>query len=174
MFGIAMSQRKRNCRVRERKKWWPAKTGKGTKRSLKYFLFWRRLKAFLKAFKRQSVVNTSNAMRKKRRGDEEGKKCGTVVNSSDVKCKRERGRGKRSVKCWNRIQYQTGEEKEGGRKVDREWMRRIVNTVEPRKSRPVFKGSPSIKVNILRSQMIVFRVISPCFKGEPEIKVKNL
>ena len=47
-------------------------------------------------------------------------------------------------------------------------------TVEPRNNRPAFKGSLSIKVNILRSTMVVFNVISPLFKGEPEIKVKNL
>ena len=43
-------------------------------------------------------------------------------------------------------------------------------TVEPRNNSLAFKGSPSIKVNILRSQMIVFNVISPLFKGKPEIK----
>ena len=48
------------------------------------------------------------------------------------------------------------------------------HTVGPRKNRPAFKGSPSIKVNILRSQKIVSNVILPLFKGEPEIKVKNL
>ena len=47
-------------------------------------------------------------------------------------------------------------------------------TVEPRNNSPAFQGSPSIKVNTLRSQMIVFNVISPLFKGYPEIKVKNL
>ena len=49
----------------------------------------------------------------------------------------------------------------------------ITYTVEPRNNSPAFKGSPSIKVNILRSQMIVFNVISPLFKGYPEIKVKK-
>ena len=39
------------------------------------------------------------------------------------------------------------------------------NTVEPRNNSPAFKGSPSIKVNILRSQMVVVNVISPLFKG---------
>ena len=48
------------------------------------------------------------------------------------------------------------------------------STVEPRNYRPAFKGSPSIKVKILRSQMIFFKVISPLFTGGPEIKVKNL
>ena len=48
------------------------------------------------------------------------------------------------------------------------------STVEPRNYRPTFKGSPSIKVKILRSQMIFFKWISPLFIGEPEIKVKNL
>jgi len=47
-------------------------------------------------------------------------------------------------------------------------------TVEPRNNSLAFKGSPSIKVNILRSQMVVFTVISSLFKGYPEIKVKNL
>ena len=47
-------------------------------------------------------------------------------------------------------------------------------TVEPRNKCLAFKGSPSIKVNILRSQMVVFNVISPLFKGYPEIKVENL
>ena len=52
--------------------------------------------------------------------------------------------------------------------------RSFDNTVGPRNNSPAFKGSPSIKVNILRSQMIVFNVILPLFKGNPEIKVKNL
>ena len=47
-------------------------------------------------------------------------------------------------------------------------------TVEPRNNSPAFKGSPSIKVNILRSQMIVYNIISSLIKGEPEIKVTNL
>ena len=47
-------------------------------------------------------------------------------------------------------------------------------TVEPRNNSLAFKGPPSIKVKILRSQMVVFNVISPLFKGYPEIKVKNL
>ena len=47
-------------------------------------------------------------------------------------------------------------------------------TVELLNNSPAFKGSPLIKVNILRSQMVVFNVISPFFKGYPEIKVKNL
>ena len=47
-------------------------------------------------------------------------------------------------------------------------------TVAPRNNSLASKGSPSIKVNILRSQMIVLDVISPHFKGYPEIKVKNL
>merc|ERR1719308_207793 len=34
----------------------------------------------------------------------------------------------------------------------------FANTVGPRNNSPAFKGSPSIKVNILRSQMIVFNV----------------
>ena len=50
----------------------------------------------------------------------------------------------------------------------------FANTVEPRNNSLAFKGSPSIKVNILRSQVVVFNVISPLFKGYPEIKVKNL
>ena len=50
----------------------------------------------------------------------------------------------------------------------------LNNTVGPRNNSPAFKGSPSIKVNISRSQMIVFNVILPHFKGKPEIKVKNL
>ena len=50
----------------------------------------------------------------------------------------------------------------------------ICNTVEPRNNSLAFKGSPSMKVNILRSQMVVFNVISPLFKDYPEIKVKNL
>ena len=33
-----------------------------------------------------------------------------------------------------------------------------TNTVEPRNNSPAFEGSPSIKVNILRSQMMVFKV----------------
>ena len=49
-----------------------------------------------------------------------------------------------------------------------------IATVEPRNNSLAFKGSPSIKVNILRSKMVVFKVISPLFKGYPEIKVKNL
>ena len=49
-----------------------------------------------------------------------------------------------------------------------------INTVGPRNNSPAFKGSPSLKVNVLRSQMIVFNVILPLFKGNPEIKVKNL
>ena len=48
------------------------------------------------------------------------------------------------------------------------------HTVEPRNNSLVFKGSPLIKVNILRSQMVVLNVISPLFKGYPEIKVENL
>ena len=51
---------------------------------------------------------------------------------------------------------------------------RFGSTVEPRNNNLAFKGSPSIKVNILRSQMVVFNVILPLFKGYPEIKVKNL
>ena len=47
-------------------------------------------------------------------------------------------------------------------------------TVEPRNNRPAFKGSPSIKVNISRSKMVILSVISPLFKGEPKIKLKNL
>ena len=47
-------------------------------------------------------------------------------------------------------------------------------TVGPRNNSLAFKGSPSIKVNILRSQMVVFNGISPLFKGCPEIKVTNL
>ena len=50
----------------------------------------------------------------------------------------------------------------------------MKNTVEPRNNSLAFKGSTSIKVNILRSKIIVFDVISPLFKGYPEIKVKNL
>ena len=50
----------------------------------------------------------------------------------------------------------------------------VYTTVEPRNNSLAFKGSPSIMVNILRSQMVVFNVISPLFKGYPEIKVKNL
>ena len=46
-------------------------------------------------------------------------------------------------------------------------------TVELLNDSPAFKGSPSTKVNILRSQMVVLIVISPLFKGYPEIKVKN-
>ena len=38
-----------------------------------------------------------------------------------------------------------------------------VSTVEPRNNSLAFKGSPLIKVNILRSQMVVFNVISPLF-----------
>ena len=49
-----------------------------------------------------------------------------------------------------------------------------MNTVGPRNNSLAFKGSLSIKVNILRSQMIVFNVILPLFKGNSEIKVKNL
>ena len=49
-----------------------------------------------------------------------------------------------------------------------------IITVEPRNNSLAFKGSPSIKVNILRSQIVVFNVISPLFKGYPEKKVKNL
>ena len=45
----------------------------------------------------------------------------------------------------------------------------IYGTVEPRNNRPAFKGSSSIKVNILWSQIIVFNVISPLFKGEPKM-----
>ena len=48
------------------------------------------------------------------------------------------------------------------------------NTVGPRNNSPAFKGSPSIKVNILRYKMTVSNVISPHFKGDPEIKVKKL
>ena len=48
------------------------------------------------------------------------------------------------------------------------------STVEPRNNSLAFKGSPSIKVNILRFQMIVSIVISPLFKDYSEIKVKNL
>ena len=44
-----------------------------------------------------------------------------------------------------------------------------VYTVEPRNNSLTFKGSPAIKVNVLRSQMVVFNVISPLFKGYPEI-----
>ena len=51
---------------------------------------------------------------------------------------------------------------------------KIRDTVGPRNNSLAFKGSPSIKVNILRSQMVAFNVISPLFKGYPEIKVKNL
>ena len=53
-------------------------------------------------------------------------------------------------------------------------MHSLEDTVEPRNNSLAFKGSPSIKVNILKSQMVVFNVISPLFKGYPEIKVKNL
>ena len=49
----------------------------------------------------------------------------------------------------------------------------LANTVEPCNNSLAFKGSPSIKANILRSQMIVFNVISPLFKGEPEIKERK-
>ena len=42
--------------------------------------------------------------------------------------------------------------------------------MEPRINSPAFKGSPSIKVNIL----IVSNAISSRWKGYPEIKVKNL
>ena len=48
----------------------------------------------------------------------------------------------------------------------------VVNTVEPRNNSLAFKGPPSIKVNILRSQMIVFNVILPLFKGNLSLKVK--
>ena len=41
------------------------------------------------------------------------------------------------------------------------------NTVGPRNNRLAFKGSPSIKVNILRSQMTVSNMILILFKGEP-------
>ena len=58
--------------------------------------------------------------------------------------------------------------------VCRIMQKRKQTTVGPRNNSPAFKGSPSIKVNILRSQMIVFNVILPLFKGNPEIKVKNL
>ena len=44
---------------------------------------------------------------------------------------------------------------------------------DPAITAPPFKGSPIIKVNVLRSQMIVFNVMLPLFKGNPEIKVKN-
>ena len=44
-------------------------------------------------------------------------------------------------------------------------------TVEPRNNRFAYRGSPLIKVNILRSQMIVFNGISPLLKREPDIKV---
>ena len=54
------------------------------------------------------------------------------------------------------------------------FFRQFVNTEEPRNNSLAFKGSPSIKVNILKSQIVVFNVISPLFKGYPEIKVKNL
>ena len=50
----------------------------------------------------------------------------------------------------------------------------LKRTVEPRNNSLAFKGSLSIKVNSLRSQMIVINVISPLFKGYPEIKVTNL
>ena len=50
----------------------------------------------------------------------------------------------------------------------------VRTTVRPRNNSLAFKGSPLIKVNILRSQMVVFNLISPLFKGYPEIKVKNL
>ena len=40
------------------------------------------------------------------------------------------------------------------------------NTVEPRNNSLAFKGSQSIKVNLLKSQIVVFNVISPLFKGE--------
>ena len=49
-----------------------------------------------------------------------------------------------------------------------------TNTVGPRNNRLAFKGSPSMKENILRSQMTVSNMILPLYKGEPEIKVKNL
>ena len=46
-------------------------------------------------------------------------------------------------------------------------------TVEPLNNKLAFKGSPSIKVNLLRTKIVVSNVISPLFKGYPEIKVKN-
>ena len=52
--------------------------------------------------------------------------------------------------------------------------KRFEHTVEPRNNSPAFKGSLLKKVNILRSQMVVFNVILPLFRGYPEIKVKNL
>ena len=52
--------------------------------------------------------------------------------------------------------------------------KQCCNTVEPRNNSLSFKGSPSIKVTILRFKMVVFNVISPLFKGYPKIKVKNL
>ena len=51
--------------------------------------------------------------------------------------------------------------------------RSCATTVEPRNNNPASKGSPSIQVNILRSKMVVFNVISPLFIGYPDIKVKN-
>ena len=50
----------------------------------------------------------------------------------------------------------------------------LITTVGPRNSSLAFKGSPSIKVKILRSQIVVCNVTSPLFKGYPDIKVKNL
>ena len=49
----------------------------------------------------------------------------------------------------------------------------MLGTVEPRKNSLAFKGSPSMKVNILRSKIIVFIVDTTLFKGYPDIKVKN-
>ena len=48
----------------------------------------------------------------------------------------------------------------------------MLGIVEPRKYSLAFKGSPSIKVNIFRSQMVVFNVISSLFKGytRPDIQ----
>ena len=50
----------------------------------------------------------------------------------------------------------------------------VLRTVEPRNNSLAFKGSPIIKVNILKFQTIVFNVISLFFKGYLEVKVKNL
>ena len=69
--------------------------------------------------------------------------------------------------------WQRGEMREDKGRND-DYKGKYIYTVEPRKNSLAFKGSPSIKVNILRSQMIVFNVFLPLFKGNPEIKVKNL
>ena len=50
----------------------------------------------------------------------------------------------------------------------------VRTTVRPRNNSLAFKGYPSIKVIIFRSQTVVFNVISLLFKGYSEIKVKIL